>query len=148
VPGSQLRSTRGGAQPGGSKLKLKAKAMLISEFQASAKPKGKYFRASDLGGKDLTLKIRAADGVEFQRDGGGVDRKLAIEFDGQDQKLVVNKTNMDALVLLFGDDTSAWIGETIRLSPARAAFKGSTVDTIKVSRASKADNNKNDSLKF
>jgi hypothetical protein len=112
--------------------------MLVSQFEASTKPKGKYIRAADLGGKDLTLKISNVGQVEFNRDGGGVDRKMLIEFDGHDQGLLLNKTNMDALVLLFGDDTADWVGETIRLAPARVAFKGTVVDTVKVGRVKAA----------
>jgi hypothetical protein len=112
--------------------------MLVSEFEASTKPRGKYIRAADLVGKDLTLKISNVGEVEFNRDGGGTDRKILVGFDGHDQGLLLNKTNTDALVLLFGDDTAGWIGETIRLSPARVAFKGGVVDTVKVGRPSKA----------
>jgi hypothetical protein len=108
--------------------------MLVSEFQASTKPKGKFIRAADLAGGELTLKISKVGKAEFPRDGGGTDRKILIEFDGHDQGLLLNRTNSDAMVLLFGDDTAGWTGQTIRLTPARVSFKGTTVDTVRVNR--------------
>ena len=69
--------------------------------------------------------------MEFVNDGVAVIKPV-IGFEGRGQSLVVNRTNLGALSAMFGDDMGDWVGQTVRLTAARVAFKGSSVDTIRV----------------
>lgn len=90
-----------------------------------------FLKASDLGGKELILTIETAE-IETFNDEGGKRKKVVLTFCDHDQKMILNMTNRDAVVELYGDDTDDWVGEKIILYPTRVPYGGKKVDAIRV----------------
>lgn len=87
-----------------------------------------FLKESDLDDQDLVVTIKDA---EMQKVGD--DDKLVLSFKETDKKLIVNKTNLKAIVKATGeDDTDDWIGKKITLFPTETEFKGDTVACIRV----------------
>jgi hypothetical protein len=93
---------------------------------ASAFP-GKNLKAADLAGKTKTLTIA---GVAMQTVGD--DRKPVMTFSDCDQGLVLNKTNSNTIMDIFGGDTDAWAGQRIELYQTKVQFGMEMVDAIRV----------------
>lgn len=91
-----------------------------------------FLKAEDLGGKSVTLTIQS---VEMEEMGQGRDKenKLVIQFAKTDKKLICNKTNAKTIEKLYGDDTDAWVGQRITISPREVEFQGNMVWAIRVS---------------
>jgi hypothetical protein len=98
----------------------------------------KYLRAADLSGKELTQTIARVARGEFTNDVGAKAVKPVVEFDGTPQSLVLNKTNLAALAMMFGDDMERWSGKAVRLYGDRVPFRGKIVETIRVGRPTTA----------
>lgn len=59
-------------------------------------------------------------------------RKLVIRFKGLDKPLVLNQTNLNALILNYGDDTDQWINQKVTLMIITVMFNGAPTDGIQV----------------
>jgi hypothetical protein len=93
----------------------------------------KFFKAADLGGKPLTVTIKAA-AVEVLNSpqGGGQQDKLLLSFVNQPKKLVCNVTNYNSISDLHGDETDNWPGKRIELYPTKASVGGKSFDAVRV----------------
>ena len=87
---------------------------------------GDYYKAQQFQ-QPTTFRIEALEAVPFE-DGD----KLAVSFAGQNQQLLLNKTNFNMLVDAFGYDSSAWIGKNIQLKKEKTTYQGKMVDCIRV----------------
>lgn len=74
----------------------------------------RYFKAADLM-KPLTVQISSAELVEMKNMAGELVDRLVIGFHNQKKRLVVNRTNYDAIADLHGDNTNQWAGQQIQL---------------------------------
>jgi len=74
---------------------------------------GRFVKAADLKGRDVTLVIA---GIRAEK----IDDKMKaiMSFDGAGKELVLNRTNAEAVKLMFGRDTAAWIGRRLTIFPA------------------------------
>lgn len=91
----------------------------------------KYIKESDLAGRSHQLQIAKLQ----PEDVGTPDkpaRKLVVYFAGAQKGLVLNRTNAEAIAIVHGRETDAWIGRTIELYPATAFFQGRNVPAIRV----------------
>lgn len=88
---------------------------------------GKTWKAEDLEGKDLTLKITSVEPKKFD-DGP----KLILKFHGTDVVLITNKTNAETISELYGDDTDEWAGKRITLFPTKTKFGTQKVACIRI----------------
>ena len=88
---------------------------------------GDYLKAADLKGKSCTLKIAGVEVVDFD-DG----RKPILSFHGTDKKMVMNKTNTNTAIDIFGSDSDDWIGKSLTIIPAQTDFQGKQVPCIRV----------------
>jgi len=88
----------------------------------------KSFKADDVKDKPMVLTISSVEITTFD-DGTS---KPAVSFEGQDKRLMLNKTNASTIAESYGDDTDAWIGKRIQLYATRVEFKGDIVDAIRV----------------
>lgn len=90
---------------------------------------GRFIKSVDLKGKDVTLAIKAIRSEDI--DG---KPKAIISFDGTKKELVVNRTNAEALKLMFGRETDDWIGKRVTIFPATIAdpFNGGNTTAIRV----------------
>ena len=87
---------------------------------------GSYFKAAQFA-QPTTLVIDGLEQVAFD-DGD----KLAISFQGQQQQLLLNKTNFNMLVDAFGYESGGWIGKNVQLKREKTLYQGKMVDCIRV----------------
>lgn len=92
----------------------------------------KYLKAVDLDGRDCTVMIERVVIDELVRRGGSREKKGVMHLKGTEKMVVLNRTNAETIVKLYGRDTSGWIGKRITLYPARVTFGRDTVDAIRV----------------
>jgi hypothetical protein len=79
---------------------------------------GDYLKAADLEGNDWELIIagwdkREMDQTDFETGEKYKKWKVILSFGGEDRKLVLNKTNADAIKAAYGDQLSDWVGKAI-----------------------------------
>jgi hypothetical protein len=79
---------------------------------------GDYLKAADLEGNDWELVIsgwekKEMDQTDFETGEKYKKWKVILSFAGEDRKLVLNKTNADAIKGAHGDELADWIGKTI-----------------------------------
>jgi hypothetical protein len=86
---------------------------------------GRFLKAGDFQGKDVTLTISAIDLEELPSQTGGTKVKGILTFHNVKKKLVLNRTNGECLKAMFGRDTGEWIGKRITLYPAHIEYEGS-----------------------
>jgi len=78
---------------------------------------GRFLKAGEFGGKDVTLTVSAIELEELPQDKGGDRTRGIISFERTKKKLVLNRTNGECLKAMFGRDTGAWIGKRVTLYP-------------------------------
>lgn len=88
----------------------------------------KYLKAADLKGNKITVKM---DRVEAETVGD--DSKVILYFQGKDKGLVLNVTNKNMIVDLYGPETDDWIGQPIVLYEAMVQYQSKMVPAIRVS---------------
>jgi hypothetical protein len=87
-----------------------------------------YLRVEDLKKRRRTFTI---EDIAIEKIGD--DKKPVISFEGQDKKLVLNKTNaMTICSLLDTDEMDDWIGRKITLRPDQTTYQGKAVPCIRV----------------
>jgi hypothetical protein len=89
---------------------------------------GRYFKAETLAGKARVLRIGAVERDKLSD--GSV--KPVVKFEDEPMKLILNRTNANALATLYGNNTDNWNGKLIELSPTRTQFGSSMVDAVRV----------------
>ncbi len=77
---------------------------------------GRFIKAVDLKGKDVTLTIEKVVIDELVGD-KGKEVKGIIWFVGKKKQLVLNKTNGLCLKQMFGRETDAWHGKRVSIFP-------------------------------
>ena len=80
---------------------------------------------AELEGKPL--KIEGSQEISIKE-----KRKLAISFEGRDELLALNATNLNVLTKAFGKETDNWKGKTISLITIPTKYQGAIVDSILV----------------
>lgn len=91
-----------------------------------------WLKAGDLPeDEDLILTVKS---VQMEEIGQGDDRqsKPVVYFKDDDKGLVLNKTNADVIVQLYGADTDAWIGKKLALFATQVDFRGKATLAIRV----------------
>jgi hypothetical protein len=90
---------------------------------------GQYLNAQDLRGRPVRVTISRVDVGRF-RDGTS---KLILSFEGARKQLVLNKTNLRAVIAVLGtSETEDWVGQRLTLEPKRVDFGGQLVDAVRV----------------
>ena len=89
----------------------------------------KYIKESDLQGHPRLLTI-ARVSMETV-DQSGHDTKPVVFFQGAQKGMVLNITNKNVIVLLYGTETDNWIGKQIELYPSQTDFRGEIVPCIR-----------------
>lgn len=90
---------------------------------------GRFLKSAEMDGRDWTLEIKGIRSEEI--DG---KPKAILSFNGTKKEVVMNRTNAEALKLMFGRETNDWIGKRVTLFPATIAdpFNGGTTKAIRV----------------
>lgn len=91
---------------------------------------------TDAGG-EVPLKILNVEVKEFDGD-KGKERKPILIF-ADEKRMVLNKTNANALGKMYGDDTDAWLGKEIILIVQDVDFQGSSVHAIRIKNLNNQD---------
>ena len=89
-------------------------------------------QALDIGtdlGDSVNVTIKGFDKSEVGKEKQVRSRLFVEEFD---RPLVINRTNVKALIDLFGNDTADWIGESFNLYVSETSFNGDTVRCLRV----------------
>lgn len=89
--------------------------------------KSDWLKASDFNGRPRKMRIEDVTLEKFKQEDGTSEEKLALAFVGANKRLVLNRTNGKVLVGLFGDDTDAWPGNQVILSPGVASNGKDTI---------------------
>jgi hypothetical protein len=96
--------------------------MKVSEEFPSA-----YLKADDLRGR---ARIMTMEHAEIQM--VGEKKKIVLYFHEQPKGLVLNTTNRNNIVVLYGDDTEQWRNQQVVLYETLVDFQGKTVKAIRV----------------
>ena len=94
----------------------------------------KYLKASDLQDRDATVVIETVQ----MADVGGNDpddekkEKPLIHFKGKEKGLILNVTNTNTIIDLYGPDSTDWLGQPITLFPTQTDFQGRATPCIRV----------------
>jgi len=80
--------------------------------------------------KNIDGLISVIDAV-FSENINSVD-KLVMRIKGCEKPMVLNQTNLNALILAFGDDTDTWINKKIEIRVVGVMFNGALVDGLQV----------------
>lgn len=91
----------------------------------------KHLSAKDLDGMEHTVTMDSVNLIEFDRDGGGKEKKLELHIMGWDKSLILNKTNGKMIESFCGDD-STWAGQQIVMFPTQTQFGHELKDCIRV----------------
>lgn len=77
----------------------------------------KYAAAADLGDKPRTLTIKSAGFEILERKDKKAEKenKPIVRFESARKGWVLNRTNAEALVLMFGRKTEDWVGKRVTL---------------------------------
>jgi hypothetical protein len=87
---------------------------------------------TDLLGRDVTITIERVRIDELVRKGGAKEKKGVVYIVGRDKMWVLNRTNADTIVKLYGRETEGWHGKRVTLYPTTATFGRETVPCIRV----------------
>ena len=63
---------------------------------------------------------------------GETDRKPVMSFSDQEKDLILNKTNTNSLIALFGANTDQWIGQQVRVMRVSVQFRGKMVPGLRI----------------
>jgi len=103
--------------------------MLMNEAYPSA-----FLKSADVKGMpggEVTVEIESCESETIGQ-GDDTNALPVLRFVGKSAGLVVNKTNSNALVAAFGNNTDDWKGETIVVYSTQVQFKGELVDGLRV----------------
>jgi len=93
---------------------------------------GKRLKAEELGPK--FRKAVVIDNVQMEKT--GTDTKPVMYFRGNDKGLVLNKTNVNALIDILGSaESDDWIGRRVQIYTAMVDYQGKRVLGIRIEEA-------------
>jgi hypothetical protein len=90
----------------------------------------KYLKAADLD-EDVDLTIRSVILEDIQTE-GGLEQKPIVYFEEGEKGLLLNKTNWNALVQQYGDESDGWVGKNIVLTVMEVQFKDKMVPALRI----------------
>lgn len=88
----------------------------------------KYLKSDDIGNQRWRLTIRSVQ----MEDVGENEHKPIVYFQELEKGLVLNKTNAEMVVQLYGDDTDRWTGQAIEMYATPVQFGGKTTMGLRV----------------
>jgi hypothetical protein len=79
---------------------------------------GRFLKAGELKGKNVTLRIKSVDLEKLVGD-KGEQTKGVLTFEKTDKHLALNKTNGICLKEMFGKKVQEWVGKRVTLFPSQ-----------------------------
>jgi hypothetical protein len=93
----------------------------------------KYLKADDLKGRPVTVEIKDAPQETLTGFDGTKQQKTVLYFTGTSKKLVLNRTNWNAVADVTGEeDSDRWAGHRIELFPSTTEMNGRTLPCIRI----------------
>ena len=92
----------------------------------------KYLKAADLNGNAVKAIIERVELQDVVGQGKERDYKPVLFFQGKQKAIVLNKTNAQAIVDAYGEDTDDWKAKEVEVFPDKTPFQGKVVDCIRV----------------
>jgi hypothetical protein len=74
---------------------------------------GRFVKAADLKGREVTLTIASVRAEKIDD-----KMKAVMSFEGAGKELVLNRTNAEAVKLMFGREVNSWCGRQLTIYPA------------------------------
>lgn len=80
---------------------------------------GRFVKAGEMNGKQATLTITKVylDGLETES--GATEQRAIVSFKETSRELVLNKTNAQCLLAMWGPDSGDWLGKRVTIYPER-----------------------------
>jgi hypothetical protein len=92
----------------------------------------KYIKAADIpSGKFVKLRIDRAESENVGGDQNPEDKPV-LYFIGKDKGMVLNRTNANTIIDVYGDDTDTWHGRYVEVYQTQVAFQGKMVDSLRI----------------
>lgn len=92
----------------------------------------RYMSADDLDGNPITGTITGVGVQTIVNPQGEKRDRIVIDLDGFIKPIVLNATNLQAIISSLGDETDSWLGATVRVGKHRTKFAGKPVDGLLV----------------
>ena len=94
-----------------------------------------YVKTADLqGGEFVTFKNEGTwvESTKYTYPDGNPkqDFVIKVKIGEQEKDLRLNKTNRDILIAAFGNDTSNWVGMSVKLNKVQALVAGKMLDVL------------------
>ena len=91
-------------------------------FDPTKYTKSRFVKGSDLlPGQAVVVTISKVYEHRFDQTG---EVKPVLDFSDFDQSMVLNKTQVNALISMFGTDVRLWVGQVISLQAAPSNYQG------------------------
>ena len=94
-----------------------------------------YLKATDLGGKEITVTIDRVESDTFENDGRRQVKPVIHFRESGIKPLVSNETNFLMVAAACGKDTNTWPGKQVTLYADLVPFKGSVTEAVRIRRA-------------
>lgn len=93
----------------------------------------KFLKAADVDEQaDETTETWIVKMADVQMEEVGEDEKPILHFQGLDKGLVLNKTNANTIMGLYGKDTDTWEGKPIGLFTTEVEYQGKQTLGIRI----------------
>lgn len=90
-------------------------------FDPTKYAQSKWLKGSDLNPDQyITVTVERAYEKEFE---ATKETKPILDFSDLEQSLILNRTQITAMIELFGPNPDAWIGQRINLSAAQSDYQ-------------------------
>ena len=91
-----------------------------------------FLKAEDITDREVTYIIDSVDLEEFGQ-GRDKEKKQILTLDGEEKRLILNRTNAKTIGKLHGEETDTWPGKTIILTTREIEYQGNVAPAIRVS---------------
>lgn len=91
----------------------------------------KYLKAADLQGRSVVVKM-----ATIRMEKVGDDQRPVLYFVGKEKGVVLNKSNKNSIVDMYGAETDEWTGKPIELFTAYVDYQGKQTEAIRIRKPS------------
>lgn len=100
---------------------------------------GRFMKAGQFKGKNVTLAIREVYLDSLPTDDGGAEKRPVMGFHKTDKELALNSTNAQCIAAMLGKEPQKWVGHKITLMPDEDYFGKEKVACIRIAGSPELD---------
>ncbi len=89
----------------------------------------RWLKAADVGTTKQKVRIAEVNPITVKE---GQPQKLEVKFSEFDKGVVLNKTNAEALMKVFGKETGGWVDKIVEIFTVYVNFRGENVPSIRL----------------